>query len=238
MEFKNLEIGFGSKKILSNLTGELKRGELVALMGINGVGKSCFIKSLSRIIPLISGTILLDKTDIQSYTQLEIAKKMAIVLTDKIQVDYLKVGELLLSGRSVHTNYWGTLKKEDQQAVDEVAQLLNIAPLMDNFFQDLSDGQKQKVLLGRALVQNPEYLFLDEPTTYLDIPSKIELMKTLRYLSKEKNISVFFSTHDLALVEKDVDALWLIDNEKNLHKKSPEEMIRSGLLQKNFNLNF
>jgi iron complex transport system ATP-binding protein len=237
IEFKNLSIGFHQQKILANLDGQIQRGQLIALMGINGVGKSCLLKTLTQLNPVISGALTLDGKALEDYSAAAAAQKISVVLTDKIQVDYLRVSELVVLGRSPYTNAWGSLESEDNKKIEEVFELLNLVPLRERFFSDLSDGQKQKVLLARALVQEPEYLFLDEPTTYLDIPSKIELMKVLKKLSREKNIGIFFSTHDLSLVEKTVDQLWLIDNSGVLHKKSPEEMNRSGLLNLNFNLN-
>jgi len=236
IEFKNLSVGFNNKTILSNLNGEIEEGKLIALMGINGVGKSCFLKTMTTINPPISGEFKIDGKDISDFSNLEMAKIMAVVLTDKIQADFLKVEELIRLGRSPHTNFWGGLSENDNQTLDDVVKLLKIESIYDRYFSDLSDGQKQKVLLARALVQGPRYLFLDEPTTYLDIPSKIELMKILKIISHEKKMGVFFSTHDLNLIEDTVDEIWLIDDEGVLHKKGPVDMHLSGLLQKNFNI--
>jgi iron complex transport system ATP-binding protein len=236
IEFKNLAVGFNQKIILDHLGGEIKPGELIALMGINGVGKSCFIKTLTHLISPINGELKMDGQNYSVYSPVEIAKKMAVVLTDKIQIDYLRVQELISLGRSPHTNFWGNLNADDKKALDEVAELLKLGPIYDKFFSDLSDGQKQKVLLARALVQRPQYLFLDEPTTYLDIPSKIDLMKVLKVVSREKKMGVLFSTHDLDLVKDVVDQIWLVDSAGFMHKKSPEEMFRSGLLKENFNI--
>lgn len=236
IEFKNLSVGFGNKTVLSNLEGEITEGKLIALMGINGVGKSCFLKTMTTINPPISGEFKIDGKAVNEFSNLEMAKIMAVVLTDKIQADFLKVEELIRLGRSPHTNFWGGLSENDNQTMDVVVKLLKIESIYDRYFSDLSDGQKQKVLLARALVQGPRYLFLDEPTTYLDIPSKIELMKILKIISHEKKMGVFFSTHDLNLVEDVVDEIWLIDAEGVLHKKGPVDMHLSGLLQKNFNI--
>ena len=236
IEFMNLSVGFNQKTVLSNLNGSIAEGKLIALMGINGVGKSCFLKTMTTINPPISGVLKIDNIDIANISNLEMSKIMAVVLTDKIHVDFLSVEELIRLGRSPHTNFWGGLSKNDNQALNDIVKLLKIEPIYKKLFSELSDGQKQKVLLARALVQEPRFLFLDEPTTYLDIPSKIELMKILKIISVEKKMGVFFSTHDLSLVEKTVDEIWLIDNEGILHKKSPEDMHLSGLLQKNFNL--
>lgn len=236
IEFKNLSVGFNHQSVLSNLSGMIEEGKLIALMGINGVGKSCFLKTMTTVNPPLSGELTIDQKNISEFSHQDIAKTMAVVLTDKIEADFLRVEELIRLGRSPHTNFWGRLSKSDTQAIDDVLKLLNINSISERYFSDLSDGQKQKVLLARALVQSPRFLFLDEPTTYLDIPSKIELMKILKIVAHEKKMGVFFSTHDLNLVENAVDEIWLIDNEGILHKKGPVEMNLSGLFQKNFNL--
>lgn len=234
--FDRLSIGFHNKEILKNLSGQIKPGELIALMGVNGAGKSCLLKTLTQLNPPLGGELTIEGKNIEDLKALEVAKMISVVLTEKIHADFLTVSELLILGRSPHTNFWGSLKEDDEKKITEALELLKITHLKDKFFTDLSDGQKQKVLLARALIQEPKYLFLDEPTTYLDIPSKIELMKMLRNLSLEKGIGVFFSTHDLNFIEKEVDFIWLIDEAGILHKKSPEEMHQSGLLKKNFNL--
>lgn len=236
IQFQNLAVGFNNKVVLKNLNGEIKPGELIALMGINGVGKSCFLKTVTGLNPILSGELKIDNKDSREVSNLEMAKTLAVVLTDKIHVDFLKVSELIALGRSPHTNFWGDLQASDSEALEDVIKLLKIDSIFDRYFSDLSDGQKQKVLLARALVQGPRYLFLDEPTTYLDIPSKIELMKILKIVSAEKNVGVLFSTHDLELVKKVVDKIWLVDSEGILHKKGPDEMVQSGLLTKNFNI--
>ena len=236
IEFTNLTVGFNGRPVLKNLNGSIQPGKLIALMGINGVGKSCLLKTLTIINPLINGELKIENTESRKISNLEMSKIMAVVLTDKIHVDFLSVEELICLGRSPHSNFWGRLSDADNQIISEIIKLLNIESIFKKLFSELSDGQKQKVLLARALVQEPRYLFLDEPTTYLDIPTKIELMKILKRLSVEKNIGVFFSTHDLNLIIETVDEIWLIDNEGLLHKKSPEDMHLSGLLQKNFNI--
>ena len=236
IEFKNLTVGFNHASVLSYLNGTIEEGKLIALMGINGVGKSCFLKTMTMVNPPLSGDFTIDKKNVSEFSQQDIAKIMAVVLTDKVDADFLRVEELIRLGRSPHTNFWGNLSQNDIKAIDDIVRLLNINSMSERYYRDLSDGQKQKVLLARALVQSPRFLFLDEPTTYLDIPSKIELMKILKIVAHEKKVGVFFSTHDLNLVENTVDEIWLIDNDGVLHKKGPVEMHLSGLLQKNFNL--
>ena len=236
MEFKNLKVGFGGCQILSELNGFINQGELIALMGINGVGKSCLLKTLSGLHPLMSGQILFQDKELASIEPSERSLSLAVVLTEKPAVDYLRVFELIALGRSPHTNFWGELNKHDEDIISKVLVLLNIVELKNRFFDGLSDGQKQKVLLARALAQEPNLLILDEPTTYLDIPSKVELMNLLLKISREKHMAVIFSTHDLNLIDNIVDQVWLIEKEGALIQKSPEEMKSSGLYLKNFKI--
>lgn len=236
MEFKNLKVGFGGCQILSQLNGCINQGELIALMGINGVGKSCLLKTLSGLHPSMSGEIYFQDKKLSDLGPRERSLSLSVVLTEKPAVDYLRVFELIALGRSPHTNFWGELNKLDEEIIFKVLELLDIVELKNRFFDGLSDGQKQKVLLARALAQEPSLLILDEPTTYLDIPSKVELMNLLLKISREKNMAVLFSTHDLNLIEDIVDQVWLIEKEGNLIQKSPKDMKSSGLYLKNFNI--
>lgn len=236
IEFKNLSVGFSNEVILKELAGQIEEGHLIALMGINGAGKSCLLKTLASLNSSIAGEIFLDGKSYRDISGLEVSKKIAVVLTEKIQSDFLKVNELISLGRSPYTDFWGNLSAGDKESIERTIELLKIQNIQNKFYSDLSDGQKQKVLLARAIVQSPRFLFLDEPTTYLDIPSKIELMKLLKTLSKDQKMGVFFSTHDLNLIDEVVNQIWLIDSQGMLHKKSPEEMRSSGLLKTNFNV--
>lgn len=236
IEFNNLSVGFENKTILSGLSGKITPGKLIALMGTNGAGKSCLIKALSGMNSAISGEIRIDGKIVTEHSKIEVAKNIGVVLTEKVHVDFLRVEEVLELGRSPYTGFWGALNDLDHEVIEEVALLLKIRSLQSRYFSDLSDGQKQKVLLARALIQRPKFLFLDEPTTYLDIPSKVDLMNMLKLICREKNMGILLSTHDLSLVSGMVDFIWLIDAEGKLYQKSPEEMHSSGLLKKNFNI--
>ena len=236
MKFENLTIGFDNKVILSSLSGSLSKGKLVALMGRNGAGKSCLLKTLSLILEPLSGQIAIDETHIKNMSAAERSKQLAIVLTDKIDIDYLTVDEILSMARSPYTGWSGKLSENDLAIITQTTKLLNLETIREKFFSDLSDGLKQKVMTARALIQEPQLLFLDEPTTFLDIPAKKELMKLLKFLSAEKNYGVLFSTHDWDLAKNVVDEVWLIDSDKKLQILKPEVVETSGLFKKTFNL--
>jgi iron complex transport system ATP-binding protein len=137
-------------------------------------------------------------------------------------------------GRSPYTNWLGVLKKWDLEIVDQVMEQLGVFSLKNHFFSELSDGQKQKVLIARALAQKPKLLLLDEPTTYLDIPSKVELMKLLKKISIENNVAIILSTHDLDLVESKVDQIWLMGKDGSFNSESPAYFRSAGLFERHF----
>lgn len=236
IKFENLTIGFNKKTILSSLSGSLSKGKLIALMGRNGVGKSCLLKTLSLINEPISGQIFIDQKNINTMTAIERSKQLAVVLTEKIDVDYLTVNEILMMARSPYTGWSGKLADNDLFIITQTSKLLNIETFREKFFADLSDGLKQKVMTARALIQEPQLLFLDEPTTFLDIPAKKELMRLLKLLSAEKNYGVLFSTHDWELAKNVVDEVWLIDADKKLQVMKPEALEASDSYRKTFEL--
>lgn len=236
IEFKNLEVGFNQKSILRNLSGRLEPGQLIALMGTNGRGKSCLLKTLTRLLPPLDGSVFLDGLNLTNYSQKELSKKISVVLTERIEIDFLRVDEVLALGRSPYTEWNGKLGIRDKEIINEISELLKIQTLNKALFSELSDGQKQRILMARALIQEPEFLFLDEPTTFLDIPSKMDLLDCLTKMSEFKKIGILFSTHDYEFIKNKVNLIWLIDNEGRLHCGSPKDFKNSGLLTKNFNL--
>jgi iron complex transport system ATP-binding protein len=235
LDLVNLEVGFHSA-LIKNINASIKEGELVALMGINGVGKSCFLKTLAGLHSPISGQIKIHAKDYNQFSELELAKHVAVVLTDRFNSDFLRVDELVALGRSPYTNWQGSLDVRDEKIIYDVMEIIGIQSLSSRLFSELSDGQKQKVLIARGVVQEPNLLILDEPTTFLDIPSKIELMKLLKAICECKRTGILFSTHDLELAFKFVDKIWLVKNSGEIISKSPEEMKSSGLLDLEFNL--
>lgn len=233
LKIENLAIGF--KKILfENINADVMPGTITALMGVNGVGKSCFLKTLGHLIPKLGGSILLNEKDYHDYTPLEFAQSVSLVLTEKFQVDYLRVDELVALGRSPYTNWWGQLGTSDREILLKAMAQMGVADLSDKFFAELSDGQKQKVLIARALTQMPRLLILDEPTTYLDIPSKRELIQLLKQIAKLQNVAIVLSTHDLDLIETDADIVWLMGKDGSFTTGSPENLASSGLFKKHF----
>lgn len=222
LSLNDLVIGFDDIIILKDIHTELYEKNLVALMGENGIGKSCLLQSIVGLIPVISGEVTILNKSLKSYSSIELAQTVAVVLTEKVHIDFIKVFELISLGRSPYLNSSGVLNKKDEKLVSDAIELLKIDTLRDCYFSDLSDGQKQKVMIARALAQDPKILILDEPTTHLDIPSRIELMKILRNIIQQKNISIILSSHDAELVLEFADAIWYINHAGILQIESPD----------------
>jgi iron complex transport system ATP-binding protein len=233
LELENLGVGF-SKIIFKDITAKLNSGSLTALMGVNGAGKSCLLKTIGNLITAKVGTIKILGKDLSEYTALDYSKVASLVLTEKFQVDFLQVSELIYLGRSPFTNWRGEIKNTDREIVNQIMDQVGIRDLEECYFSELSDGQKQKVLIARALAQEPKLLILDEPTTYLDIPSKIELIKLLKKIAKENDVTVLMSTHDLELIEPNADQIWLMGSDGSFSEGSPAYFRSSGLFEKHF----
>lgn len=236
LEIENLSIGF-KKTIASNITASMQPGSMTALMGVNGAGKSCLLKTISHLIDLQSGLIKINGKNINNYSTLEFSQIVSLVLTEKFHVDFLRVDELIALGRSPYTGWIGELRPEDEEIISQVMKQIGLDHLREKFFSELSDGQKQKVLIARALAQNPKLLILDEPTTYLDIPSKIDLIKLLKKIAIENQVAILMSTHDLELIKDYADQIWLMGIDGSFSKGSPAELSSSGLLKKHFYFN-
>lgn len=233
LELKNLSVGFRDV-LYRNINASLPVGTFACLLGVNGIGKSCLLKTIARLHSEKEGSIFLESKDISAFTIAELSRKIGVVLTEKLQIEYLTVFELVSFGRAPYTGRHGALSEQDRDVVKKVLDQTGIAGLSEKYFSELSDGQKQKALIARALAQQPELLILDEPTTYLDIPSKIELIQLLRTLTQENKITVLVSTHDLDLIKPYVDVFWLMGKDGKFSEGSPEELISSGLIKENF----
>lgn len=233
LQIENLSIGF-KESLFANISAQVKLGTITALMGINGAGKSCLLKTIARLIEPKSGAIKINGKNIQGYSALELAQIISLVLTEKFHVDFLRVDELIALGRSPYTGWNGELSLEDQKIVSKVIKQIGLEKIKESFFSELSDGQKQKVLIARALAQHPKLLILDEPTTYLDIPSKIDLIKLLKKIAVENNVAIIMSTHDLELINTQADQIWLMGQDGSFTTGSPAELSSAGLFKKHF----
>ncbi len=214
---QQLSIGYSSKSnvktVASDLNGQILQGQLTCLIGPNGVGKSTLLRTLSAFQPCLGGDILLMGKSIGSYSDRQLSRLIGVVLTEKPDVRNMTVRELVGLGRSPYTGFWGALSKNDYQIIDESIRLVGIEKLSLRYVDTLSDGERQKVMIAKALAQQTPIIFLDEPTAFLDFPSKVEVMQLLRQLAKTIQKTVFMSTHDLELALQVADTVWLMQKE-------------------------
>ncbi len=236
LEIRNLEAGYRGKALLGPFDLKARRGEITALAGPNGSGKSTILKTLAGEIPSIGGQILLDGRDLLSLPGNDRAKRMAVVLTDRPRTELMSAYEVAAAGRYPHTGRMGFLTREDEEKVEEALRLVDAAELGPKDFTTLSDGQKQRILLARAICQEPELLVLDEPTSFLDIRYKIEFLTILRYLAKERGLIVLLSLHEIDLVQKAADKVVFVDAAHRVRYGTAEEMFSDEAVRTLFDI--
>lgn len=233
---ENLHIGYKDKAILPPINVSLKEGNLIALIGPNGAGKSTLFKTLTAHIKPIKGSIKLFGKELTDYSSKEKARLIGLVLTERPDDMFLKVYDVVASGRCPYTDFFGKIGKEDEKIIQESLDIVGINKLKDRYFNTLSDGEKQKVMIAKTLAQNTPIIFMDEPTAFIDYPSKIELFSLMKMLTKERNKTIIFSSHDLELLLRYTDDIWLISKGKQLISAKKDDLIGNEILKEYFNL--
>ena len=234
IHIEKLSIGYTGKGdvkvVASDICAGINSGELTCLLGANGVGKSTLLRTLSAFQPKLSGEIRIQGKEIGSYTDKQLSKVISVVLTEKCDIRNMTSVELIGLGRSPYTGFWGTLSKEDKEVVDHAINLVGISHLAHRMVHTLSDGERQKVMIAKALAQETPVIFLDEPTAFLDFPSKVEMMQLLHQLSRQTDKTIFLSTHDLELALQIADKIWLMDKANGVTIGTPEDLSLDGTL--------
>jgi iron complex transport system ATP-binding protein len=216
------------KKLFPDTDITLNSNELTALVGPNGAGKTTLLRTLSGQLPALEGEVFLGESNLKSILPSELAKKISIVLTDRITDPHLRVFDVVAMGRYPYTGFWAKLYQNDRDIVYESLKRIGISEFSQRLFTTLSDGEKQKVMIAKALAQDTPIILLDEPAAFLDYPSKIELMHLMQQLVNEHHKTVLYSTHDLDLVLHTADRLWLAGKEKPLISGIPEQLVLDG----------
>ena len=220
----HLSVGYKvGHAVVSDINLTLQSGKLASLIGANGVGKSTLLKTLTGFLPKLEGSLLLDGKDISEFSQRALARQISIVLTQKPEVQNLTVEEIVGLGRSPYTGFFGKLHANDQQIVDESITAVGIEKLKNRMIQTLSDGERQKVMIAKALAQQTPVIFLDEPTAFLDFSSKVETFQLLQRMAHEMGKLVLLSTHDLELAVRFSDTLLQVNGD-GLRIVSSEEV--------------
>lgn len=236
IRLQDLAIGYRNKKktvkvVFENINASIYSGQMTCLIGENGIGKSTLLRTLSAFQPPLSGTVSLKGKDIQALSPQERAKTISMVLTDKPDILNMKAEELVGLGRSPYTNFWGSLSQHDHEIAEKAMQQVGIEALKTRSFNALSDGERQKVMIAKALAQETPVILLDEPTAFLDYPSKVDILQLLRKLAHELDKTIFLSTHDLELALHIADTIWLLDKQKGLITGTAEELNAQGLIR-------
>jgi iron complex transport system ATP-binding protein len=231
---RSLSIGYlqknNQKVVAENITSTIRPGELTCLIGPNGVGKSTLLRTLSAFQPPLSGEIFVNDQNLATLTDRQIARLIGVVLTTKPDIQNMTVSELIALGRSPYTGFWGKLSKEDDKIVEESIRLVGIDDLRDRMVQTLSDGERQKMMIAKALAQQTPVIYLDEPTAFLDYPSKVDILNLLKKLSRDTQKTIFLSTHDLELALQIADTLWLMQPQRPIAIGSPRQLADDGSL--------
>lgn len=232
LKTEKLSAGYGRKVILNGVEINAERGKITTLIGPNGCGKSTLLRTAAKQLPALSGDIFLDGADLHEIAPNELARKLSILLTERISPELMTCRDVVESGRYPYTGQLGILSEHDKSTVAEAMELTSTTALSELDFNRISDGQRQRVMLARAICQQPELLILDEPTSYLDIRHKLELLNTLKKLVREKNIAVLMSLHELDLAERISDKIVCIDSGKVGRVGTPEEIFSGGYISR------
>ena len=239
LETKNLTIGYTHKNKVTRVVAEsidvgLEGGELVCLLGPNGAGKSTLMRTIAGMQRPLTGQVLLNGKDVTILDAKTIAKQLSVVLTERIDVGMLSTYALVALGRTPYTSWSGKLTEEDERIVQAAITAVSATDLAHRQVSHLSDGERQKVMIARALAQEPQLMILDEPTAYLDLPRRVEIMRILRNLARSQNRAILLSTHDLDLALRSADKIWFMPQEGMMQIGTPEDLVLNGTFEETF----
>ncbi len=220
-----LTVGYRGHRVVEDISLSLPCGRLVCLLGPNGAGKSTLLRTLCGFQPPIAGTVTISGSDITTMSAAEVARLVSVVLTDRPLTPSLTAREMVGMGRAPYTGFWGRLSDDDRRLVSEAMQTVGVDSLATRRMGRLSDGERQKVMIAKALAQHTPVIVLDEPTAFLDYPSKVAVMKTLARLAHDEGKTILMSTHDLELAAQLGDELMEIEN-KHIRKITADEVSR------------
>lgn len=236
---KELATGYENKGkrilISENISAEMKQGSLISLLGPNGAGKSTLLKTICGFLPALSGSIMICAKELHAYKKEELARTLSIVTTERPALMSTNVKELVSMGRTPYTGFMGRLTAEDNDIVDKAMRLTGVESMADRRVGTLSDGELQKTMIAKAIAQDTPVILLDEPSAFLDFPSKVELMLLLRRLAQDEQKCILLSTHDLNIALELSHSLFLIDKKIGYAMGSPEELADKGIIERYFN---
>lgn len=229
-------VGYDNKPLIKELEIALSKREILSLIGSNGAGKSTVLKSIAGQLKLLGGAVYLGKDMLAEMKANELAQKMSVVFTQKVRAEMKSCRGVVATGRYPYTGWFGILSKKDEKIIDEVMELTHITDICEQDFDKVSDGQKQRVMLARAICQEPEIVILDEPTSYLDIRYKLEFLAVLQEMRKKKGLTVIMSLHELELAKIVSDKILCLKGEYVERYGTPEEIFESDFIERLFDI--
>ena len=233
---EDLAVGYNGNILIHDINVQIEKGKILTLIGPNGAGKSTILKSITRHLAKIKGTVFIEKQDVHNWSSKEMAKKVAVVLTDRIRPELMTCAEVVAMGRYPYTNALGKLTPKDKAVIMDALARVHAADLENRDYMTLSDGQKQRIMLARAICQEPEVIVLDEPTAYLDIRHKIELLDILREMAHEKGITVIMSLHEIDLATKISDYLLCVKGDIIAKFGPPEDIFEGDAIDRLYDI--
>lgn len=229
-------VGYDNKPLIKEIELALPKGEILSLIGPNGAGKSTVLKSIAGQLRLLGGTAYLKEADLSQMKKTQLAKQMSVVFTERLRAEMKSCRDVVATGRYPYTGWFGVLSKADERIVDEVMELTHTTDIGGLDFGKISDGQRQRVMLARAICQEPEIVILDEPTSFLDIKHKLEFLSVLRELREKRGLTVIMSLHELELAKIVSDKILCLKGQYVERYGTPEEIFEADFIERLFDI--
>lgn len=228
---ESLTVGYNGEHLIKDIDIKLNKGEILTLIGPNGSGKSTILKSITKHLKKLGGTVFIDKGNMDTLSYKEVSTKVAVVLTERVRPELMTCWDLVATGRYPYTGGLGILTDRDKEIIAAALEKVHAMELKHRDFGAISDGQRQRILLARAICQEPEIIILDEPTSFLDVRHKLELLSILRNMAKEHNITVVMSLHEIDLAQKISDKVMCVKGDKISNYGTPKEIFSQSLIE-------
>ena len=233
---EKLTIGYNGKPLIKDINIAIKKGEIITIIGPNGAGKSTLLKNLARQLDPIEGCVYLKDFKLSEMSGSELSKKVAILFTDRIKGEMMNCYDVVATGRYPYTGYFGVLSSKDKEIVENTMKLVKVEELREKDFKKISDGQRQRIMLARALCQEPEIVLLDEPTSFLDIRHKLEFLSILEKMKEDKKLTVIMSVHELDIAQKISDRILCLKGDTVDKFGTPEEVFTEEYIRNLFDV--
>lgn len=233
---EQMSVGYQGIPLIRNIEISLQKGQILTLIGPNGAGKSTILKSIAKQLKLIEGGVYLNREDLKGLPDRALSKQMAIVFTEKLMTELMTCRDVVATGRYPYTGRFGRLSNQDKKIVEEAMELVQVTNIRTKDFTKISDGQRQRVMLARAICQQPEIIILDEPTSFLDVKYKLEFLSVLQELKHKKGLTVIMSLHELELAERVSDRILCVKGEYTERFGKPEEIFQKGYIRTLFGI--